>query len=577
MTKVASYFASLSFQLDRASMKLVDRQLMQTEKKITSFSKRLQKKLTLDMKSFVLPELKVKKFEFDPLSLQRNAQTELNRVSRLLTLDIRNFNFDQSKINRQMQGVMQRAANASRINVKTIQGSAGGSNAYFPQTKVSKAITQYASPHHQSPVMASTRDALAGAGMALLPGRLAMFSGPALAVAAPIGAGIGIERQAVALGNEQAEREAQRTQLDIASAAPDRATRDKRNKEFFNLSNRLGVEASTLVDPYSKFLKQMQTMGRSYDQGMSLFTNMAVATRGSGGGQQQMERQAYALQQVIGLGHLRSEELNLQLADSNPAIKKYIIEAWEQRTGGKGLEQFQKAMQNRQVSVEDVFKAYENAARDAAGRVDEFASTVKGAQARLANVQFEEQLSRTISDDVIPSMRKYVEAQNELYTAMQPFRNLMYDASAAILSFNANLLKKSAPFINELGKKLDGSSIVRDPLTYLPALNPVTSTIQLGYLANKHLMGGEDQSSLTAPSPLIPKGYSWKSQADQFYDITKAIPTSNTNNVTVGDVNISLSSNATNGQQLADELKFVVRQELKDAVTGALQNYPQLE
>ena len=234
-------------------------------------------------------------------------------------------------------------------------------------------------------------------------------------------------------------------------------------------------------------------------------------------------------------------------------------------------------MQNRQVSVEDVFKAYENAARNAAGRVDEFASTVKGAQARLANVQFEEQLSRTISDDVIPSMRKYVEAQNELYTAMQPFRNLMYDASAAILSFNANLLKKSAPFVNEVGKKLDGSSIVRDPLTYLPALNPVTSTLQLGYLANKHLMGGEDQSSLAAPSPLIPKGYSWKSQADQFYDITKAMPKSNTNNVTVGDVNISFSSNATNGQQLADELKFVVRQELKDAVTGALQNYPQLE
>lgn len=312
-TPIASYFASIQLRLDKPSMKLVDRQLMQTEKKITSFSKRLQKQLTLDMKSFVLPELKVKRFKFDSLSLQRNAQTELNRVSRLLTLDIRNFNFDQSKITRQMQGVMQRAANASRINVRSIQGSSGGSNAYFPQTKVSKAITQYASPHHQSPVMASTRDALAGAGMALLPGRLAMFSGPALAVAAPIGAGIGIERQAVALGNEQAEREAQRTQLDIASAASDRATRDKRNKEFFNLSNRLGVEASTLVDPYSKFLKQMQTMGRSYDQGMSLFTDMAVATRGSGGGQQQMERQAYALQQVIGLGHLRSEELNLQL------------------------------------------------------------------------------------------------------------------------------------------------------------------------------------------------------------------------------------------------------------------------
>lgn len=573
-TPIASYFASIQFRIPQGEIRKVDKHLKGVEKQLTAFQKRINKQLTLDIK---LPAIKIKAFKIDELALQRNSQMSLNRVSRLLTLDIRNFNFDQSKITRQMQGVMQRAANASRINVRSIQGSSGGSNAYFPQTKVSKAITQYASPHHQSPVMASARDTLAGAGMALLPGRLAMFSGPALAVAAPVGAGIGIERQAVALGNEQAAVEQKRTQLDVASGAKNRIGMDRQNQAFFDLANRTGSNAESLISSYAQMMKTLQAIGLTPEKSFNLYKDMSLFAKSTGAGDQQMDRASYAIGQIYGKGFVSREEMQLQLADALPSFKKYLMDVYADNSGIKGGAAFDKALTNKEVTTQMLEEAFRRAALAGMGNVERYANTVQAEQARLANIQLQEQMSRTLSDDVIPSMRKYVEAQNELYTAMQPFRNLMYDASAAILSFNANLLKKSAPMLNEVGKKLDGSSIVRDPLTYLPALNPVTSTIQLGYLANKHLMGGEDQSSLAAPSPLIPKGYSWKSQADHFYDITKAIPKSNTNNVTVGDVNISFNSNATNGQQLADELKFVVRQELKDAVTGALQNYPQLE
>lgn len=588
MTAIANYFATLRVNINREDIRNVDKTLSSVEKRFKHFGITTNKellKLKKGLQGFTLPALKIKSFKFDTLALQRNAQMSLNRAGRLLELPIHNFRIDEGKITKQLQGVMQRAANASRINIRSIQGSSGGSNAYYPKRPpaVAKGIASYGPQMPPTSFLNSDiRDGLAGAGAALLPGRLAMFSGPALAVAAPAAGAYMAQQQSLKLGNEQAEREQQRTALDIAAASPDRKVRDERNKRFFDLSNRLGVEAQSLVDPYSKFLKQMATMGRSYEQGMTLFENMSIGTRGSGGGQQQMERQAFALQQVIGLGHLRAEELNLQLSDSNPAIKKYIIEAWESRTGGNGLEEFQTAMRNRQVSVEDVFKAYENQARNAASRVEEFAGTVKGEQARLANLQFSEQLSRTLSDDVLPSMRKYVEAQSEVYEAMRPFRNMLYDAGAAVLSFNASLLNKSAPTIEKVGRAMDASSIVRDPISYLPAgITPATSIMQLGYLANKHLRFGANDDDDKFISPLKPVRPAWMGKADDIYNVKESIfapqQTHSTTSVTVGDINLSLVTQATNGPELLKEVQSSIKQELQKTFISALVQSPQKE
>lgn len=297
-----------------------------------------------------------------------------------------------------------------------------------------------------------------GAGGMALPPMMAMLSGPAMGVAVAAG-GLAVGQQAaVALGNEQATREAQRTQLDIASGVTDRKSRNIANSRFFALSNKLGVEAEPMIDPYSKFMKQMLTQGRSADEAFSIYKDMSIATRSAGLGQVSMERQAYALQQIFGLGYAQGDELNKQLVDANPAMLGYIRDQYVKQTG-KSPDTFKKAVSNREISSQLVIDAYKQASASGAGRVQEFASTVKADQARLANTMLEEQMGRTITDEVIPSMRKYVQAQKEMYEALGPFRDAIYKASASVLSFSADLLNKSAPYMKETG------SIISNPLS----------------------------------------------------------------------------------------------------------------
>lgn len=308
----------------------------------------------------------------------------------------------------------------------------------------------------------------------------------ALAAAAPFAAGLAIQQGSVALGNNQAQREMQRTQLDVGSSESSRYGRDFANSRFFGLSNQLGVNAESLIEPYAKFMKQMTTMGRTPDQGFELFRNMSFATRAAGGGQQQMERQAFALQQILGLGHLRAEELNLQLSDANPAIKGYIMREYAKRTGDASGEGFTKALSNRQVSIEDVLNAYRTAAMTGQGRVQELSSTVQADQARLANAMLEEQMARTLDEEVIPAMREYVQAQKEMYEAMKPFRDSMYEAAASVLSFSAAAMKFAAPYVNALGEKTRDmpaiNSLATNPLWFVPD-NPLTMPLKYASMA----------------------------------------------------------------------------------------------
>lgn len=318
-----------------------------------------------------------------------------------------------------------------------------------------------------------------GVGYGVIPTR-------ALAAATPFAAGLAVQQGSVALGNNQALREMQRTQLDVASSESSRYGRDFANSRFFGLSNQLGVNAESLIEPYAKFMKQMTTMGRTPDQGFELFRDMSFATRAAGGGQQQMERQAFALQQILGLGHLRAEELNLQLSDANPAVKGYIMREYAKRTGDASGEGFTKALSNRQVSIEDVLNAYRTAAMTGQGRVQELSSTVQAEQARLANAMLEEQMARTLDEEVIPAMREYVQAQKEMYEAMKPFRDSMYEAAASVLSFSAAAMKFVAPYVNTLGEKTRDmpaiNSLATNPLWFVPD-SPLTMPLKYASMA----------------------------------------------------------------------------------------------
>jgi tape measure domain-containing protein len=436
--QISKYTVGIGFQVDKRQLKLVDKQMKQFERSVLAMSKRLS---TNFGKSFVLPELKVKKFKFDSLSLQRGAQTELNRVGRLLELKIGNVRLDQQKINQQVQNVFQRAANNARINVKTVAGTGGGGN---PFGGVQQRLASSFSGGRGFGIGAALP-------MPSMAGRLGMGLGIAGGAAAGV---IGGAAYGVSKTNELRQltgvREGQRLKLETAVGGS-RERRDTFTNNLFSLADRLGITADSQIEGYSRFMKQAQSSGMTAEQGFDLYKNVATATRGNGGDQQSIERQAYALQQTLGVGYLRGEELNQQLADSNPAIKKFIIEAFAERTGKQGTESFLDALSKRQVSVQDVLRGYEKSAKEAAGRVDELSNSIQGAEARLSNMRLSEELERTVQGPLSKAALDYVDAQRKLQESMEPLRDVFYDVAASGTSLAAKFLTW-------------GSDVIKDPL-----------------------------------------------------------------------------------------------------------------
>ena len=347
------------------------------------------------------------------------------------------------------------------------------------QQRLTRGATGYNPTHnlaHASGQVFSDRFSL---GYGVLPPQL-------LAALAPVAGAVAVQQGSVALGNSQALRERQRIQLDIASGESSRYGKDFSNKRFFELSNQLGVEAEPMIDPYAKFMKQMLTQGRTTDEAFGIYKDMSIATRSAGLGQVQMERQAYALQQIFGLGYAQGDELNRQLVDANPAMLGYIRKEYAKQTG-KDETTFKDAVSNREITSQLIIDAYKTAAAAGMGRVQEFSSTVQADQARLTNVMLEEQMSRTLSDEVIPSMREYVKAQKEMYEAMKPFRDSMYEAAASVLSLSAAALNFAAPYTKKVGEMTQDSpalnSLMTNPMWLIPD-NPITMALKYGGIAN---------------------------------------------------------------------------------------------
>lgn len=436
--QISKYTVGIGFQVDKRQLKLVDKQMKQFERSVLAMSKRLS---TNFGKSFVLPELKVKKFKFDSLSLQRGAQTELNRVGRLLELKIGNVRLDQAKINQQVQNVFQRAANNARINVKTVAGTGGGGNPFGGvQQRLASSFSGGGGFGSGFGIGASLPVA----------GRFASLGPAGIAAGAVLGAGAYGVSKTNELRQLTGVREGQRLKLETAVGGS-RERRDTFTNNLFSLADRLGITAESQIEGYSRFMKQAQSSGMTAEQGFDLYKNVATATRGNGGDQQSIERQAYALQQTLGIGYLRGEELNAQLADSNPAIKKYIQQAFAERTGKQGTESFLDALSKRQVSVQDVLRGYEMSAKEAAGRVDELSNSIQGAEARLSNMKLAEELERTVQGPLSKAALDYVDAQRKLQESMEPLRDVFYDVAASGTSLAAKFLTW-------------GSGVIKDPL-----------------------------------------------------------------------------------------------------------------
>lgn len=552
--EIAKYTVGLNFSLNPRSIRMVDQQIRLMEKKLALMTQRM--KANFD-KSFALPSLKIKKIELDPLSAQRSIQGDLNRMGRLLELKVGNIRLDQAKINAQVQTTFQRAANQARMNVKTIAGAGGGGNP-FP------AVPRF--------------NTLGAAGLGGgLGASLPMFGPAGIAAAAVVGTGaygvskINDARRLIS------QRELERLQLEI-SVGGSEERRQSAVDVLIDLSNKLGVQAQSQVDGFTRFMKQGQnSMGLTAQRAFDLYSNMGIATRGNGGDQQSIERQAYALQQIGGLGYLRAEELNQQLADSAPAIRSYIIKAWEERTGAKGVEAFLSAMAKRQVSFNDVMRGYELAAKEASGRVKELANTVQGEEARFSNLKFAEELERS-KGPMTAAARQFVESQQKLYTASEPLRDSFYKIATAGTSLAANM-------VGWLGHRIETAPALNNEVSNEQrATAPFSSAMGRGMLSVPDIRRIRDNQ---APfiSPLIPESPAWKQAADSFVmprNLLQQMSGASINStVTVQPGAINITAHGVSEEKLVGELEGrvqgIFRHEMQSLLSSTKLEYSQKE
>jgi len=402
---------------------------------------------------------------------------------------------------------------------------------------------------------------------------LPMMGGPAgLAVAGVAAAGYMGYRQVDKLNQSQTKREAQRIALDVASGSQDREGRDAMNARFLELSNRLGLNAEKNVDAYAQAMKQLQGAGLSAPQAFKLFENVSIATKGSGLTDDQNSRQLYAITQTFGKQALMSEELNQQLGDANAGIKRFVQEVWQDRTGKTGMEAFLKDMSNRKVTPDMLAEAYARQAAYVAPRVEEFAASAESSKARLANARFAEELQRTVDGEMVPSIKKFTAAQQELHQATAPLRDGMYSLGAATLSATAGLVSWTA-------KTLENSPALQKQASYEQRSEAVmASSMGRGLLSVPNITRLQEQPRKLTTPQLYQKP-EWRMQADQYANPESILEqlSSTTNHVSVQSSvsfqpgSFQISTQATDAQALAAELQPLIQEQFDSSLQRTLQ------
>ncbi len=563
---VSSFYAQIGIQTRLQDLRNVDRYLKLLEGKVKKTTAALQKDFS---KNFTLPALNVKKFKFDSLALQRGAQTELNRVGRLLELKVSNITLDQGRINRQVSQVLTRASSKARMDIKSVLGTSGGANIHWPGAGYSPRL-----PHMPNTQSLGQYAGGFGGGFGL--GAALPMLGPAgIAAGAVLGGGAYAVSKANEFRQLTGTRETQRLKLDTA-VGDNAETRSRFRDMFINLADNLGISAEGQVDSFSRFLKQAKSSGLSAEQGFDLYKNVATATRGNGGTEANIEGQNYALSQILGLGYLRNEELSGQLADQNPAIKKFIMEAFAERTGKTGTEAFLDALSKRQVSVQDVLRGYEKSAQEAAGRVDELSNSIEGANARLQNMRFAEEMERTVSGPMSKAALEYTEAQRKLTEATQPLRDVMYNVAAAGTSLAAKFLSWTADRAEDVK---DSPAVKGEYSPEQQDTSPTSSSSSRGLLSVPSVERLKQSKPATGPILPIPVSKKeWQVAAENYSNpetLLEQMSMTNNNismqaSMVISAGGIVVNTQATDAEKLAQELEPHIRQQFDNSLQGLL-------
>lgn len=463
-SEVAKYYATLGAKVDHSGFRRYDVLLKQMEQRMLKFKKNMESYASLN------------NFKFDSLKFQKQAQGSINKVQKLLQVELSNFKIDNSRLHTSLQSAINRAVYSTQFKLKPT----------VDRSSVSQG-TRRVYNHSVESGGLSGMFGLAGnlryaAGLRGLP-MLGAVGGVGALAAAPLTGGYAAYNYA----NETIKPRvitADRNSILLNQTIGGNAENQKYGVQWYrNLTNSLGVDAEAGINDFNTAVTLMKDQGMSTGQSIrnyELFAKRFTLRHLTADQQKGSLRQ---ITQIIGRGTVQAEDLNSLVENGDPQIKGLLRQAWAQRTNYQGdnlSRDYAKAQEKGQVTGQDLLAAYQLSAVKYAKQLEEATNSVRADEQRLKNQQFWQQQELDTNPELVKSTEDLIKSQRELNEAMAPLRQafLQLEIGAVQLATKfaegASWLVKSLP---DLAGKYGTST-------------PYGTQIEAPKLNNKQLYGG---------------------------------------------------------------------------------------
>jgi hypothetical protein len=285
--QISKYFASLGIEIDKGSVKKVDKALDHVEN-------RLRRLGTFGSKPIVL---NIDKFDVDQRKLNFALGNALDMASSRLVFEVNHFAINQSALNRSVGAAMARSSAMHHVNVN---GNNGARNV--------------------------AAGAIAARGFG---GGLASLYGPALA----LGAG-GYGLSALNQRNQQVVSAQLQTSAVVQQAGGTAAQGADSFQYLRSEANRVGFNYLDASQDYNKLISGLTGSGIGLKESQKVFSGFAELARVNKLDKTTQNRLFRALSQVAGKGKLMSEELTGQIAEALPGGTALFARAYQKQIGG---------------------------------------------------------------------------------------------------------------------------------------------------------------------------------------------------------------------------------------------------
>ncbi|RYY51266.1 MAG: hypothetical protein EOO06_00630 [Chitinophagaceae bacterium] len=275
MTQISKYFASLGFDVDKKSLKDVDKALDSVEKRLKRFGSMGNKALSIDFGNF----------NIDQRKLNMALGNALDIASTRAVFDLNRFSINQTALNRDVALAMSRASAVANLRVNTRVNPA----AREPSGRVGR-----------------TSGAVGGG---LIGRGVGGLYGPALALGL---GGYGLSQL------NQRNQQVVSAQLQTSAVVQQAGGTAQQGSDSFQYlrseGSRIGFNYLDASGDYNKLISGLTGSGIGLQESQKVFSGFAELARVNKLDKTTQNRLFRALSQVAGKGKLMSEELKTRLA-----------------------------------------------------------------------------------------------------------------------------------------------------------------------------------------------------------------------------------------------------------------------